>query len=89
MQGWGRYKLVGTPAEADLVYEVSLLPDLSVSLTIIDSHTHTVLWRIIEGVQVANLASTGRKNCETSVQALFTDAMALVSPQTAAPVGNQ
>ena len=95
MNTWGRYQLAAAPDRADLIYEISLqsgggfvefpanntnLTDVRVVLTIMDPKTQTVLWRCSEHVGVAALAGTWRKNFDSAVQAVVTDAMALVSP---------
>ena len=43
MKSWGRYELVASPADADLVLEASL-PGIYIRLAILDPKTHVVLW---------------------------------------------
>jgi len=60
MKAWGLYELVTSPADADMVFEVSgkltdtglKLPDLGrLRLTVIDPKTHVTLWRLTEFVR--------------------------------------
>lgn len=48
MKNWGRYQIVGTPGEADLVLEADLKVDTAAPLfrlTIRDPKSNTILWR--------------------------------------------
>jgi hypothetical protein len=56
---WGRYELVGSPAEADLVFQISItssarvlgqevVPWFQVRLAILDPKTNVVLWALDE-----------------------------------------
>ena len=63
MQRWGRYELVGTPSDADLVLQLRLSAPLAschtyqpqIALTILDSNTHFVLWTVTRQVGEAHL----------------------------------
>jgi hypothetical protein len=59
MKAWGHYGLVGTPAEADLVLQISIAssardmnpgfdPWLQVRLALLDPKTNTLLWELDE-----------------------------------------
>jgi hypothetical protein len=63
MKSWGRYQLVDSPADADLVLELRFTaPQLQISFDILDGKTHFLLWAITQPVQPANLKGTWRKN---------------------------
>lgn len=84
MKSWGRYQLVPTPAEADLIVEIRLTViqvtrmqgltgndvayDSQFHLIVRDLQTHTTLWGLTEHAQSAILQSNRDKNFE---QALF------------------
>lgn len=46
IKNWGRYELVSSPADADLVFEVRFIidPVPRIRLVILDPKTHVVLW---------------------------------------------
>ena len=82
MKDWGRYQLVGSPSDADLVIEISLEcaagPCSEVlEATILDSKTHAILWVSAENVQPAARIKTNPKNFEKSMAALVADLKAL------------
>ena len=64
MQRWGRYELVGAPADADLVLQLRFSAPLSscetyqpqLTLAILDTKTHFRLWTFTEAVKDALLA---------------------------------
>src|SRR5262245_31772508 len=65
VKDWGRYELVSSPAEADLVFEFQATAPISscgshdtcqhlqLGLTILDTKTHFTLWNLIEPVEGA------------------------------------
>ena len=64
MKNWGRYELVGSPSDADLVFEISFAAPMvgadklttfapNLRLEILDAKTHFLLWTIIEPVDGA------------------------------------
>jgi hypothetical protein len=63
IKSWGKYSLVSSPADADLVFEISLIreapsvedPDLE--LKILDPKTQVILWTFLERVP----AGSGRE----------------------------
>jgi hypothetical protein len=92
VKSWGRYDLVATPADADLVFEVrfviSTAPTLR--LVILDPKTHVVLWHVVEGVEGWAREATGRKNFNLGIVTLVEElkmlaAHDLPSTNTAAP----
>jgi hypothetical protein len=84
MKSWGRYELVGSPAEADLVFEISFAAPLVgtekmlwavpyLRLEILDAKSHFLLWTIVEPVQPANRKSTWESNFNTGVTSLVNE----------------
>ena len=84
MKNWGRYELVGTPADADLVFEVSFAAPLVgteklltsapyLRLEILDAKTHFLLWTIVESVQGAYRKTTWENNFNTGMTNLLND----------------
>jgi hypothetical protein len=84
VKNWGRYELVGTPADADLVFEISFaaplvgadkLPTFApyLRLEILDAKTHFLLWTIVEPVQGAYRKTTWETNFNTGVTNLVSD----------------
>ena len=69
IQRWGRYEVVGTPSDADLILQLRLSAPLSscetyepqTALTIMDSNTHFALWTITRRVKDARLRDTGTR----------------------------
>lgn len=96
LQKDGRFTLVGTPQEADLVFELRLdAPEGSVSgnkqqgtedalptfrLTIFDRPSHYVLWTLSQTVYKANLQKTHDKNFEESLDLLLTELKTVAKP---------
>jgi hypothetical protein len=87
---WGRYQLVASPEEADLVFELQLTapngpsnadkvkgasdPLPMVRLVIYDRPTHYVLWALTESVAPAALQKTHDHNFDEAVSELVLDA---------------
>jgi hypothetical protein len=82
MQSWGRYELVPTPAEADIVFEIRFtaavhfngsLPiyEPEFELSILDAKTHFVLWNTIAPVDGAFRKATWIKNFDRGLDALM------------------
>lgn len=82
MKSWGRYELVSTPADADLVFEISydFGPVPYLRLLILDQRTHFLLWSIAEQVKPWALAATGRKNFDQAMANLVDDLKKLAAP---------
>ena len=63
IKSWGRYNLVSSPADADLVFEISLtreaptVEDPDLELKILEPKTHVILWSFLERVP----AGSGRE----------------------------
>jgi hypothetical protein len=87
---WGRYQLVATPAEADLVFELQLTapngpsnadkskgasdPLPMLRLVIYDRPTHYVLWALTESIAPADRQKTHDHNFDEAVSSLVLDA---------------
>jgi hypothetical protein len=87
MQAWGRYQLVSSPADADLVFEIHVAApgcgaaaQLQNVVTIDDAHTHFVLWTVTQPVKAAARKVTWRKNIAASNVALIAQLKSLTSP---------
>jgi hypothetical protein len=78
VKAWGRYQLVATPADADLILAVRFEGG-GLRLVISDPKTHVELWPLFEGVQGWNRQSTGRKNFTRAMDALVEDVKALTT----------
>jgi hypothetical protein len=84
MKSWGRYELVGSPADADLVFEISFAAPLTgadkistfapyLRLEIFDAKTHFLLWTIVEPVEGAYRKTTWENNLNAGMTALVGD----------------
>ncbi len=98
MQSSGHYQLVSSPADADLVFEISWdisdtgfrLPILGqLRLVVIDPRTHITLWTISEYVRGAMLLGNRDKNFDQSMQMVTTRLRALSLPVATAPAASQ
>jgi hypothetical protein len=78
--GWGRYVLVSSPADADLVFEISWalidtglkLPVLGqLRLVVIDPKTHVTLWNFTEYVRGAILLGNRDKNFDQAMTTIM------------------
>ena len=92
MKSWGRYQLVSSPADADLVLEISWsltdtglrLPVLGqLRLVIIDPKTHITLWNITEYVQGAMLLGNRDKNFDQAMATVVNRLKILAVPTAA------
>jgi hypothetical protein len=95
MKSWGRYDLVSSPADADLVLEISWaltdtglrLPVLGqLRLVVIDPKTHATLWNITEYVRGAILLGNRDKNFDQAMNTVLARLKGLMLP--AAPTGD-
>jgi hypothetical protein len=99
IKNWGYYELVSAPAEADLIFEVSLverrtmgnaLAQISfrlvyLDLTVRDPRTQVVLWWFAERLQGANRPATGEKNYNQAMTNLVNDVKKAVGQYAAGP----
>jgi hypothetical protein len=97
MKSWNRYELVSSPADSDLVLEISWgltdsglrLPVLGqLRLVVIDPKTHITLWNITEYVQGALLLGNRDKNFDEAMNTVVARLKGLTAPPspTADPV---
>jgi hypothetical protein len=85
MKSWGRYELVSSPADADLVFAIRFSAPISdcgnkltqytpqYGLSIIDAKTHFTLWSLSARVQGAFRKSTFEKNLTEGMATLMAD----------------
>jgi len=94
IKNWGRFELVSSPADADLVFEVSWalsdtglrLPVLGqLRLVIIDPKTHITLWNFTEYVRGAILLGNRDKNFDQAMNTVVGRMKALMLPSPPAP----
>jgi hypothetical protein len=94
MKDWGRYELVSSPADADLVLEVSwVLTDTGLKLpvlgqlrlVVIDPRTHVTLWNLTEYVRGAMLLGNRDKNFDQAMNTLVARMKSLTTPPAAPP----
>ena len=93
MKNWGRYELVSSPADADLVFEVSwVLSDTGLKLpvlgqlrlVVIDPKTHITLWNFTEYVRGAILLGNRDKNFDQAMTTIV-NRMKIFATQPAPP----
>ena len=81
MKAWGRYEIVGTPADADLVLELRFTAPLSscqtyqplLALAILDTKTHFRLWTLTKPVGDARRRAAWDKNLKEGIDNLVDD----------------
>jgi len=97
IKDWGRYELVASPADADLVFEVSWqLTDTGLKLpvlgqlrvVIIDPKTHVTLWNLTQYVRGAILLGNRDKNFDLAMTTIVNRLRILSSTPPAAPEGS-
>ena len=100
LKSWGRYDLVDSPGEADLVFEIrltSLQPmrseplkeqnpeyDSQFHLAIRDVKTHETLWGLTEHAQTAILQGNRDKNFEQALGGILSELRRIAGPAQAA-----
>ena len=91
MKSWGRYELVSSPGDADLILEIQLAYDEGPSgplaylvLRVVDLKTRVTLWRLSAPVEVAVRNQTRQKNFDTAMSSLVDDFKKLASSATGA-----
>ncbi|HTP87313.1 MAG TPA: hypothetical protein VMJ34_10195 [Bryobacteraceae bacterium] len=91
MQKWGRYKLVSSPADADLVLQIGLefndigghVPEIGrLRLDIRDPHSNVLLWSLREYVKVAIFKGNRDKNLDRAMQVIVDGVRDLAGPAT-------
>lgn len=73
MKSWGKFELVSSPSDADVVFEIRLAlrearPELR--LLILDPKTHVALWPLNQAAKGASRDATARKNFDEAMNAL-------------------
>lgn len=92
MKSWGRYELVATPADADLVLQLRFNAPLSscqtyqpqLALAILDTKTRFVLWTLTKPVGDARRKANWDKNLKESIANLVDDLKQIASQPTIA-----
>jgi hypothetical protein len=86
MKSWGKYELVSSPADADVVFEIRLASrdatrdaTLQLRLLILDPKTHVALWPLNQVAKSANRDATARKNFDEAMNALVESLKKLVA----------
>ena len=95
MKTWGQRQIVSSPADADLVFEISwVLSDTGLGrlpilgqlrLIIVDPKTHSTLWTINEYVRGAVLLGNRDKNFDHTINTIMNRVRMLLLPAAAAP----
>jgi hypothetical protein len=89
MKSAGRYELVSSPANADLVFEISWnladtglkLPVLGqLRLQVIDPHTRVLLWSFVEYVRGAILLGNRDKNFDQAMNTIVSRLKQIAAP---------
>jgi hypothetical protein len=95
LKAWGKYQIVSSPSDADLVLEISWvlsdtglrLPVLGqLRLLIIDPRTHVTLWNLTEYVRGAILLGNRDKNFDQAMSTVVGRLKTLTFPP--APMAN-
>ncbi|HTU36320.1 MAG TPA: hypothetical protein VMF66_21150 [Candidatus Acidoferrum sp.] len=87
IKSWGRYALVSTPEDADLVFAIRFTvpiaqpgardnaawADPQLRVAIMDRKTHVILWAFTEHVEAAALQGNRNKNLSAAVDKLIAD----------------
>jgi hypothetical protein len=101
LKTWGRYQLVDTPMDADLVFEIGFSAPIvgageptaygpQLNLSIVDAKTHFRLWTLFEPVGGALRRVTWDKNFAAGMNSLMDDLKKLSpSPGVSAEKGNK
>ena len=100
LKSWGRYELVSTPGDAELVFEIRLTNlqpmrseplkeqnpqyDSQFHLAIRDVQTHETLWGLTEHAQTAILQGNRDKNFEIALGRILSELKRIAGPAQAA-----
>jgi hypothetical protein len=95
MKNWGQRELVSSPADADLIFEISwVLSDTGLGrlpvlgqlrLVIVDPKTHIPLWTVTEYVRGALLLSNRDKNFDQAMNTIVGRVRTLMLPAPVPP----
>lgn len=98
LKDWGRYELVSSPADADLILEVSWqLTDTGLRLPVlgqlrvvaIDPKTHVTLWNLTQYVRGAILLGNRDKNFDLAMTTIVNRLRTLSTAPPATPDGSR
>ena len=98
MKDWGRYELVSSPSDADLVFEVSWalsdtglkLPVLGqIRVLVIDPKTHITLWVFTQYVRGAMLLGNRDKNFDVAMTTVVNHMKLLAVPAAPSVSGSR
>ena len=100
MKAWGRYELVASPSEADLVFEMRFIvfqpeharglqaddpaTDAQMRLVIRDAKSHEKVWGLTAHARAAVLQSNRDKNFEEALGAVVVEVKRIAGPVAAA-----
>ncbi len=84
MKAWGRYELVGSPGEADLVFEIRF----TVFQPEHHAKSHEKLWGLTAHARAAALQSNRDKNFEEALGAVVVEMKRIAGPVPAAVAKN-
>jgi hypothetical protein len=73
IKSWGKYELVSTPTDADVVFEIHLVfqeRSQQLRLLILDPKSHITLWTLNQVANAANRDATARKNFDKAMNSL-------------------
>ena|SRR5258705_6472726 len=82
LKNWGKYELVSTPTDADVVFEVRLVfqeRSCKLRLLILDPKSHITLWTLNQVANAANRDATARKNFDKALNSLVATIKDLVA----------
>jgi hypothetical protein len=82
MKSWGKYELVSSPVDADIVFAIHLAYRdgfFQLRLLILDPKTHVTLWPFNQVAKGANRDATARKNFDRAMNALVESMKKLVA----------
>jgi hypothetical protein len=83
MKSWGRYEIVPTPADADVILEIRQpnrsehTLDEPLRLTIFDPKTHVILWAFTEHIPFANRGKIHDQHFDQALAKLMEDVKTL------------
>jgi hypothetical protein len=81
MKSWGKYELVSTPTDADVVFEIRLVfrERFQLRLLILDPKSHITLWTLNQVANPATRDATARKNFDKAMNSLVATIKDLVA----------
>lgn len=92
LKSWGHYELVSSPAEADLVFEISFTHVVvgdQFRLVILDPGTRVVLWPFTEHIAFASRQANRDKNFDQALSLLVNDVRNVAGQPVATALSGQ